>query len=494
MKKFGKLRQWTDEKLGSSQKTIATEEFRDMEAEMHLRQQGLENVHQASVTWMKFLGKQIRTDNQEKEKGTPLDLLGIAMFQHGDDFAPESAYGQAMSRFGISQQKIARIQDKFQVTVHETVLLNMERSLAAMKDFQTARKKLESRRLTYDSALSKTQKAKKEDSKLEEELRAAKVRYEESSEDVHQRMLSIREAEANNLRDILDFIEAEFDYFEEARSVVDQLRDELRIERTTRNGQTLHRQLSSASILGRTAVTKVQDDLQGFAESSCVSARALPREMKDELIQRNRKALLPARRSLNSYDRAYNINEAPRQPPQTGSLASREVLDAASCEELSVRQARSGRKVMLVNFSFDAEAETELTIRAGECLEVLEEVSAGWWRGQIIKGSIRDQTRIGLFPVNYCSEHNEAVLDDEECKFMDKSGIPCSTSWTNDHPTDKSMTHKSHTFPRTVRQVSAAYGLNAQNTSMRPPPPPIPKKKVSLRDTNSPGRKNMGGY
>lgn len=79
MKKFGKLRQWTDEKLGSSQKTVATEEFRDMEAEMHLRQQGLDSVYQASVAWMKALGKQIKTDNQEKEKGTPLDLLGIAM-------------------------------------------------------------------------------------------------------------------------------------------------------------------------------------------------------------------------------------------------------------------------------------------------------------------------------------------------------------------------------------------------------------------------------
>lgn len=77
MKKFGKLRQWTDEKLGSTQKTMATEEFRDLEAEMLLRQQGLEAMLTAIIQWMRALGK--KKEGQDKEKGTPLELLGIAM-------------------------------------------------------------------------------------------------------------------------------------------------------------------------------------------------------------------------------------------------------------------------------------------------------------------------------------------------------------------------------------------------------------------------------
>jgi chromosome segregation ATPase len=64
-----------------------------------------------------------------------------------------------------------------------------------MKDYQTARRKLESRRLTYDSVLSKVQKMKKEDVKTEEELRSAKAKYEETSEDVHNRMTTIQDAE-----------------------------------------------------------------------------------------------------------------------------------------------------------------------------------------------------------------------------------------------------------------------------------------------------------
>jgi len=49
---------------------------------------------------------------------------------------------------------------------------------------QAARKKLENRRLAYDASLTKMQRAKREDFRLEEELRTNKAKYEESSEDV----------------------------------------------------------------------------------------------------------------------------------------------------------------------------------------------------------------------------------------------------------------------------------------------------------------------
>ena len=79
----------------------------------------------------------------------------------------------------------------------------MERGLVQMKDYQTARKKLESRRLAYDSVLSKVQKMKKEDVRTEEELRSARAKYEETSEDVHNRMMTIQEAEVPQTRSIV---------------------------------------------------------------------------------------------------------------------------------------------------------------------------------------------------------------------------------------------------------------------------------------------------
>jgi hypothetical protein len=79
---------------------------------------------------------------------------------------------------------------------------------------QAARKKLENRRLNYDASITKLQKAKRDDFRLEEELRAAKAKYEESSEDVLRRMQDIQDSEADSTRDLTQFLDAELEYHE----------------------------------------------------------------------------------------------------------------------------------------------------------------------------------------------------------------------------------------------------------------------------------------
>ncbi len=61
---------------------------------------------------------------------------------------------------------------------------------------QAARKKLENRRLAYDTSLAKMQKAKREDFRVEEELRVQKAKYEETSEDVYRRMQDVSTSSA----------------------------------------------------------------------------------------------------------------------------------------------------------------------------------------------------------------------------------------------------------------------------------------------------------
>lgn len=79
---------------------------------------------------------------------------------------------------------------------------------------QSARRKLENRRLAYDASTTKVQKAKREDFRLEDELRGAKAKYEESSEDVLRRMQDIKEAEAETVQDLTSFLDAQLDYHE----------------------------------------------------------------------------------------------------------------------------------------------------------------------------------------------------------------------------------------------------------------------------------------
>jgi hypothetical protein len=85
---------------------------------------------------------------------------------------------------------------------------------------QAARKKLDTRRLAYDTSLAKMQKSKKEDFRMEEELRAQKGKYEESSEEVFRRMQDIKESEVDMVQDLTAFLEAELSYYDRCREVL----------------------------------------------------------------------------------------------------------------------------------------------------------------------------------------------------------------------------------------------------------------------------------
>lgn len=69
------------------------------------------------------------------------------------------------------------------------------------------------------------QKAKREDFRVEEELRNQKAKYEESREDVYRRMEDIKEAEAESISDLGAFLDAELNYYDQCREVLLQLKN-----------------------------------------------------------------------------------------------------------------------------------------------------------------------------------------------------------------------------------------------------------------------------
>jgi hypothetical protein len=128
--------------------------------------------------------------------------------------------------FGKTQERIARAQENYITDATASWLESLERSLVQLKEYQAARKKLDTRRLAYDASLAKMQKAKKEDFRVEEELRSQKAKYEETSDDVYRRMLEIKEAETESVADLTAFLNAELAYHERCREALQQLRKE----------------------------------------------------------------------------------------------------------------------------------------------------------------------------------------------------------------------------------------------------------------------------
>ncbi|KAF2086879.1 BAR-domain-containing protein [Saccharata proteae CBS 121410] len=221
-KKLDRFKQWAGERMGGEVKTNTSDDFKALEDEMTVRSSGMDKLHRSMTTYVKWLSK--RTDAEDKEKYTPVGFLGSTMISHGEDFDPDSEYGSCLSSMGRAHERIARLQETYIANATASWLESLERSLTQMKEYNSARKKLEQRRLAYDTSLAKMQKAKKEDFRVEEELRTQKVKYEESSEDVYRRMEDIKEAEKESVDDLTAFLEAELAYHDKCREMLLQLK------------------------------------------------------------------------------------------------------------------------------------------------------------------------------------------------------------------------------------------------------------------------------
>ncbi|PYI10014.1 BAR domain protein [Aspergillus sclerotiicarbonarius CBS 121057] len=223
-RKFDRFKQWAGERMGGEVKTSLSDDFKAMETEMNVRHDGVDRIHKATGSYIKSISK--RSEGDDKEKTLPIAHLGSSMVGHGEDFDANSEYGRCMTMLGRAEERLARLQDAYISQVSSGWLESLEHSLTQMKDYQTARKKLDSRRLAYDTSLSKMEKAKREDFRVEEELRTQKVKYEEANDDVSRRMQDIKDSEVDGVMNLEAFLEAQLDYHERCRDVLLQLRTE----------------------------------------------------------------------------------------------------------------------------------------------------------------------------------------------------------------------------------------------------------------------------
>jgi hypothetical protein len=70
---------------------------------------GLEKLYNAAGLYIRALGK--KKEGEDREKALPPEILGNAMVNHGGEYAPESAYGQALLRLGNGMERIGRLQE-----------------------------------------------------------------------------------------------------------------------------------------------------------------------------------------------------------------------------------------------------------------------------------------------------------------------------------------------------------------------------------------------
>ncbi|MCJ1356579.1 MAG: hypothetical protein MMC33_006574 [Icmadophila ericetorum] len=358
-KKLDRLKQWAGEKMGGEIKTNVSDDFKALEVEMALRHEGMERLQKSMTAYVKSLSK--RNEGEDKEKMLPVAFMGSTMVSHGEDFENESEFGQCLIGMGRANERIARIQETYVINSTNNWLESLERSLAQMKEYQAARKKLESRRLAYDASLAKMQKIKKEDFRAEEELRSQKAKYEESSEDVYRRMQDIKEAEAESIADLTAFLDGELSYYDRCREVLLQVKRDWPAGQIDQNSRRPGRSRSNTAHSYAERFNAVEEEPEmppPERRPSIRSNRALSSNYLPESPRRDNYDIAPTR---PQHSRSTTF-EGPSQLQRDTSPISAHRLSRVPSDSLTMRtqraQLRPVSRIVSGNDVFDESSDT----------------------------------------------------------------------------------------------------------------------------------------
>ncbi|KNC96962.1 uncharacterized protein SPPG_07783 [Spizellomyces punctatus DAOM BR117] len=380
-KKFGQLRQWTGEKMGSSQKTETSEEFKRLEQETDLRREFTEKVHEALAVYLKSMGKR-KESLTDKTKKLPLEIMADAMIHFGTMLHEDSNYGRALIKFGECHERIANIQLEYVTRVRDSYVNNISRILADMKEYTQLKAKLERRRLDFDAKLNKVQKSRKEKPELEEETRAAQSKYEESLTDTTHKMIELNSNEEDQLEDLLNFMDAEVTYHKKCLDIISGLQQTLADIPRNPNSH------AGAARMSVTARSSVNDPPQRRPSGDSFGPPSTARPTGPD-----RKLSYAANAGSMVYPMVGpNGSTVPAPIPQRQDSSSS--LPLASVPQPSTSPAKKQVRVL---FDFDAEGPDELTLRKGDIINVVCEIDEGWWEGELSDGS----GTVGMFPSNY---------------------------------------------------------------------------------------------
>ncbi|KAK3326106.1 hypothetical protein B0H66DRAFT_147040 [Apodospora peruviana] len=450
-KKFDRAFQWAGEKMGSEARTTMSEDFKQLETEMALRFDGMDRLQRSMNLYVKWLGRRSEA-SEDKEKSLPTSYLGRTMINHGEEFQNDSEFGNCLIAMGRANERVAAIQETFVSEATHTWLESLERSLAMMKEYQAARKKLENRRLAYDATVTKMQKARRDDFRLEEEQRAAKAKYEESSEDVVRRMQDIRDAEVDSVQDLTQFLDAELDYHERCAEELRRVRKSWIVAPTKTSSMSSYggngeqrrpagrSRSNTAHSISETRISRTNSH-QNIYEAEEIESEAPPVRM-------------PIRSSTNNHSSRVALSEQ-RQNQQ---------LDGPGRPTIGGRAS---------TFAGGASLDRE---RGGGRISGVSTPGSTYGVNQNIPnvGSLRGQLR----PVSRIQTNRDDVFDDENTS--DNSSSP-----------DYRSTSPATSVGSLTRTYSNA-GSNNGLSGMRKAPPPPPPSRSKKPPPPVPARREVG--
>jgi len=374
MKKIHQLKQWTNEKVGRSKKTEMDEELKQLISETDLQREYFERLQKTLADYIHIYDKRI--DTQEEKKIQPVNAIGLLTINFGTIYPANSALGQALLRYGEGHTKLSDAQSDFVNRSRRGFESYLNNFSAEMKSYSQLKKKYDHKRLDLDEIQERVKKSSKEKPQLVQELRVSQDKYEESLDELTKKIFDLNNRNNKHLESLKDFCLSELEYH---RNAVDILTDVYN------------------------AITELHEDEGSYDTYATNLSSNATNERRGTLNSYN------SRKS--SYSSYYNsFNQDINHSRSNSSSYSPAVYESPSIKSSIISQApapiprqsvsKNYLRQVRANFDFTAEASNELSMKAGDIINVISEIDEGWWQGEMADGS----GRTGIFPQNYTSE------------------------------------------------------------------------------------------
>ncbi|XP_025113799.1 endophilin-B1-like isoform X3 [Pomacea canaliculata] len=234
---FNRAVQFTEEKLGTAEKTVLDAHFENLLVRAEKTKQWTEQIKRSTEALIQPNPNQRmedllyeKLDRRKKERVTQYEILGTNMVEAGNDFGPGTSYGNALVKCGQAQLQIGNAEREFMTATVNNFLTPLHNFLEGdMKTILKEKKILETKRLDLDAAKSKLRKAKSQSTQqqAEADLRSAQAEFDRQAEITKILLEGINSTHAHHLRCLNDFIEAQIKFFAQCQQYMSDLQRQL---------------------------------------------------------------------------------------------------------------------------------------------------------------------------------------------------------------------------------------------------------------------------
>ncbi|CAO3638904.1 unnamed protein product [Cunninghamella blakesleeana] len=226
IKNIVRFKQWAGEKFGQNQSTSTSEEFQILQQDTEKHHQHLEQVYKAAEHVSHCMNKNI-SKLETGHNRTPFGLFGEILVSHSHNFDCDSAPYVLMNSFGLSECQLSDLEIDLATKMKEDYISFLSEFCHSFKEYQSLSRKLESKRLDYDAKCSQLQRVKKEKPDIEREVRAAKIKYEETKYKVAEQMEYLQESELEHCKKLRILLNDQLSYHKQATKVLESLCNKL---------------------------------------------------------------------------------------------------------------------------------------------------------------------------------------------------------------------------------------------------------------------------